>query len=262
MTCSIAAMRNYVSYSLFGNGDKYVLGAIENAKSVKSVYPGWTAIFYCGPSINADVVRSLKGYSAEVKRVQEAENSLSMLWRFRALFLPDAHRVIFRDTDSRLSIREARAVEEWRKSQRDLHIIRDHPNHMEAIMGGMWGAKAEKLKRKTNLVFPGNVEVAYGIDQEILRRDVYRDPTLSRLVHDSYFVRELDSRYLAPDRHGSFIGEAIGGDNSPDLQSRELINRHQSSKSFRMLIQLRHLRKIFFDLGVDFAPYARHLFRK
>jgi hypothetical protein len=256
MPCNVVAMRNYISYSLFGNDDKYILGAIENAKSIASIYPGWTGIFYCGASITNDAILRLRDNSAEVEQVQEPENSLSTLWRFRAIFRHDANRVLFRDTDSRLTIREALAVDDWLKTGKDLHIIRDHPNHTEAIMAGMWGAKADKLRLKENLFSPNHFNMTYGIDQEILRQHVYRDPNLSRLVHDSYFVRELHSRTLEPDSNGSFIGEAVGGDNNPDLRSRELIHKYRSSRKSRFLVQLRHLRKTVFDLGVDLATFA------
>jgi len=150
-------------------------------------------------------------------------------------------------------------VDEWLKTEKDLHIIRDHPNHTEAIMGGMWGAKAEKLRLKNNIIFPLDSKGRYGIDQEILRQHVYRDHNLSRLVHDSYFVRELNSRKLEPDRDGSFIGEVIGADGTPDFHSRELIRKYQSSKKLRTIVQLNNVRKIVFDLGVDLATYARRL---
>ena len=48
---------------------------------------------------------------------------------------------ISRDLDSRINSREAAAVEEWLKSDRDFHFMRDHPLHGTTILGGAWGTK-------------------------------------------------------------------------------------------------------------------------
>ena len=52
-----------------------------------------------------------------------------------------------RDLDSRISSREVAAVEEWLRSDKDFHFMRDHPEHGVGILGSGWGVKL------------GNVEV-------------------------------------------------------------------------------------------------------
>ena len=49
--------------------------------------------------------------------------------------------MISRDADSRLSLREKEAVEKWINSDKDFHIMRDHPHHYYPILGGTWGFK-------------------------------------------------------------------------------------------------------------------------
>ena len=69
-----------------------------------------------------------------------------MMWRF--LVADDLHldRFIVRDTDSRLTQRDAAAVHAWVKSGKAFHCIRDHPSHAYyAISGGMWGGKPQEL---------------------------------------------------------------------------------------------------------------------
>lgn len=46
-------------------------------------------------------------------------------------------RFISRDTDSRLGLRESAAVDEWVKSGKMLHTMRDHPvGHTAPILAG------------------------------------------------------------------------------------------------------------------------------
>ena len=46
-----------------------------------------------------------------------------------------------RDLDSRFSNREHAAVEDWLKSDKAIHVMRDHPLHNFSMFGGLWGTK-------------------------------------------------------------------------------------------------------------------------
>ena len=46
-----------------------------------------------------------------------------------------------RDLDSRFSEREKAATEEWLRSNKEFHFMRDHPYHGSVILGGCWGCK-------------------------------------------------------------------------------------------------------------------------
>lgn len=37
---------NYVSYSLWGDKEIYLVGALKNLDQVKEIYPGWTMVLY------------------------------------------------------------------------------------------------------------------------------------------------------------------------------------------------------------------------
>ena len=41
-----------ISFSLFGNKDIYLIGALENAALVDSIYPGWVARFYVDDTVS------------------------------------------------------------------------------------------------------------------------------------------------------------------------------------------------------------------
>ena len=136
-------MKKIISFSLWGSNPKYTYGAIENARLAKTIYPGWIARFYCGTDVHPSIISALKDEEAEVIIVNEANDNRGMFWRFYAASDKDCSFVIFRDTDSRLTIREAEAVEQWVQSSRAGHIMRDHPYHDMPIMGGMWGCRGD-----------------------------------------------------------------------------------------------------------------------
>jgi hypothetical protein len=166
--------------------------------------------------------------------------------------LTDAETVLFRDTDSRLSIREAQAVDEWLRSGKTIHIIRDHPHHTSAILGGAWGIKPKSFLKDQNVFSTEGYEAKYGLDQEIIRKRVYRNRKISRFIHDSFFVREIDSRKLPQDISGEFIGEIYSAANEPEPDGRREVLNYRFSAKARLLAQFYNFRNIFkegvFDL--------------
>ena len=257
-------MTNYVSFSLYGSDPKYLEGALRNAEAAPRLFGSWISVFYVGNTVPADYINRLSELGSRVVRVTDKEDASSMLWRYRAVFFDDAELVIFRDTDSRLSRREALLVEEWIKSGRDLHIIRDHPNHTSAILGGLWGCNAAAIRTKLKEALEKNPSESpgYGFDQEVIRGAVFRNPTLSRLVHDSIFVREIGA--LSPQRHdedGSFLGEVFSANDLPDPEGRATIKKYWSSKRFRLLTQLKSFKTISLDLCLDIVRTAKRLLR-
>ena len=65
--------------SLWGTDDLYCLGAIENARLVGSIYPGWTLRVYCDPAVpvldelrrNDWAPRSLRRWERDISRSRE-----------------------------------------------------------------------------------------------------------------------------------------------------------------------------------------------
>ena len=66
------------------------------------------------------------------------------------MFEEDNLIVLSRDTDSRLNMREKKCVDEWLANKnghkQDLLILRDHKNHNQLIMGGMFGVKNNVMR--------------------------------------------------------------------------------------------------------------------
>jgi len=60
---------------------------------------------------------------------------------------------IVRDSDSRLTARDAAAVSDWlrRRPSFAFHCIRDHPSHsLFNVSGGLWGGRRAALARLFN----------------------------------------------------------------------------------------------------------------
>lgn len=142
--------KNVIAYSLWGEKPLYWLGALRNIEQVKKYFPNWICRFYIDKYSNIELINTIKGDNVEVVLV-DSNNSLNgMFWRFAAASDPDVNIFLSRDCDSRFSNREVHAINEWLKSEKDFHIMRDHPYHSVPILGGMWGSR-NGLMRKIKL---------------------------------------------------------------------------------------------------------------
>lgn len=182
--------KNLIAFSLWGDDPVYTHGAIVNAQLGPHVYPGWRCRFYCDDSVPIPIMDELRRLGAEVHMIRDkALLGMKALWRFLAADDAKADRFICRDTDSRLNVQEALAVDAWIKSGKPFHVMRDHPYHMEVMLAGMWGGVTRVLPnvRELSRVVAGFSPNRWN-DQEFLRDVVWplvRDHTLA---HDSVYA--------------------------------------------------------------------------
>jgi hypothetical protein len=209
---------NIISYCLFGDSPIYTCGAIENARLVGELYPEWESVFYLGRSVTKAVSDELEGLGAKTVRINEPEDFSAMMWRFRAVLIPGVTRVIFRDTDSRLSLREKNLVDCWVESKVSLHVIRDHPLHTLPILGGMWGCQGAAALTTIGKLLPlvRDFQPQYGVDQEFLAAHVYSAFRTELYVNDAFFRFEKGSLGIGPRETGEFIGERIDCVGNPE----------------------------------------------
>ena len=139
-------MKNVVAYSLWGDQPMYFVGALRNIELVNKFYPGFISRFYIDKNCRNDLIDTIKGDNVEVILVDPKGSFDGMFWRFWAAEDPDVDIFMSRDCDSRISEREVAAVNEWLKSDKDFHIMRDHPYHTVPILGGMWGCRNGLLR--------------------------------------------------------------------------------------------------------------------
>ena len=179
-----------LSYSLWGEDPKYTTGAIRNAELAQAIYPGWICRFYVGASTPKSIVGELAGFpNVELVSMGESGDWRGLFWRFRPCSDIDVEAFVSRDTDSRLSQREKRAVDAWLESSCGFHIMRDHPWHGAPILGGMWGCKRGVLPDMPNLMRAHSDGDFWQADQEFLREVIYPRVRRNSLVHDEFFDR-------------------------------------------------------------------------
>ena len=223
-------MTKYISFSVFGSEEKYLLGAIKNAEIANEVYPQWQTIFYVDDNFSEDNINKLECYGAKVVVKGASKNLNGVFWRFEATGLEDAEVVIFRDADSRLTTREAAAVNEWLCSKFDLHAMRDHPFHSSWILAGMWGARGDLMREISKTVpssLPGNSK--WGIDQSWLVENIYSPHQQDIFIHDSFFKREKSFPFPCARVDGEYVGEVINENGNYSEELRHLVYRAENS---------------------------------
>lgn len=182
---------NIISFSLWGNIPKYTIGAIKNAELAQKIYSDWICRFYIDNTVPDEIINSLRSLSnTEIIDKKIPGNWTSMFWRFESSYDKNAKLVIFRDTDSRLSFREKNAVDEWIKSDKTFHIMRDHPYHNFPILGGMWGYKNNNKYPMQILLESFNKTNNYGTDYRFLAEELYPLIGYDKLVHDEFFDKK------------------------------------------------------------------------
>lgn len=204
-------MKKIIAYSLWGDNQKYTIGAIKNANLCQNFYPGWICRFYIGKTVPIDIVEKLKTFTnTELVIMDDAAcDWTSTFWRFYAADSDDI--VLSRDTDSRPSKREVDAVNEWLSSDKDFHIMRDHPWHNIEMLAGMWGCRNGVLRGITEDINTFIKTNYYQVDQNFLRTVVYPKIKHKCIVHDEYFEKKPFPTIRIPRQ---FVGQPFNADDS------------------------------------------------
>jgi tetratricopeptide (TPR) repeat protein len=215
---------NVISFSLWGNQPKYLDGAVANAAAAAFIYPRWTCRFHVDASVPSDTLRALTARGAQVVQVQGLPaEGWGTLWRFLVADDPAVDRYLVRDADSLLNLREAAAVQEWLDSGRHFHAMRDHFDHSELVLAGMWGGVRAALPplqvAARGFLGTGNHIPNRTADQEFLRTVLWPTIRKSLLVHDSQF--SFGSRRDFPAFARLPPGCHVGG------QAAELLGSHR-----------------------------------
>lgn len=171
---------NLITFSLFGNNPLYCVGAVENARLAKEIYPDWIARFYVAEDVPDEYIYKLKDYDAEVLICRRHNYYDGLNWRFRPFMDDYTEFWISRDCDSRLSWRERRAVDEWMQSDKSVHLMRDCHNHGYTIMAGMFGVNNKLFHQRYGTLDLDNADANHREDdQKLLHHAIW-----GRIVHD------------------------------------------------------------------------------
>jgi hypothetical protein len=213
-------MNKIISFSLWGNNPKYTFGSIKNAELAQEIYPGWICRYYIDSEVSKDILDKLSSFSnTKIYKKNIKGDWRSMFWRFEASYDQDVNIAIFRDCDSRLSLREKNAVDEWLNSDKTFHIMRDHPYHNFPMLGGMWGYKNNNKYPMQILLESFNKTNNYGIDYKFFAEELYPLIGNDKLVHDEFFDKQP---FPSQRENTEFVGDVFDENN----------NRHPEYKKY------------------------------
>lgn len=233
-------MKNVIAYSLWGDKPIYWVGAIKNIELAKKYFKGWICRFYIDKNCKKGLIDTIKGDNVEVVLVDSVESTDNsyfnhgMFWRFEASEDPEVNFFLSRDCDSRLSEREFSAVNEWLESDKDFHIMRDHPYHSVAILGGMWGSrnglmgKIELSKLIKNWLINNNrSSYSFGIDQDFLREVIYSLVKDMSMEHSEFNLRFGGEIRQFPTKRNNyeFVGDVFDENENRHLDYWKIIEK-------------------------------------
>lgn len=209
-----------ISFSLFGDSPKYLVGLEKNIALAELFYPDWRIFVYYNDTVPLPYIYKLK----EKVRVINMSDSpiLQSMWRFCVHDESGIERFIIRDADSRISQREVDAVAEWIESGKILHIMRDHPHHGYVIMGGMWGMIPQDFsmtKSCEEYVKMRNTSKWSMTDMDFLRDVLYPVYGKNSKVHATYakfepWAEDFPTKLVDK----KFVGEIWQADDTRDYQ--------------------------------------------
>lgn len=169
---------NVIAFSLWGDKEMYLSGALENIECAKTVYPGWVCRFYVDHTVPEEFIDKLIDAGGEIIHVPDEKSSTvspywGMFWRFWAASDDSVDYFISRDADSRVNLREKAAVDEWIESEKAFHCMHDHPYHNVPVLGGMWGCLGGFIPNMEELIDEWGDYSRKGIDQAFLANVVW-----------------------------------------------------------------------------------------
>jgi hypothetical protein len=228
-------MKNVIAYSLWGSDPKYWKGALRNIEQAKTYFPGWTCRFYIDSNSDSELIESIKGENVETVMV-DAKNSIDgMFWRFCASEDPETGIFLSRDCDSRFSNREIYAINEWLASDKDFHIMRDHPYHVTPILGGMWGCRNGILRgiglsKMMEDWQRSHHSHSMGIDQDFLANVIYRMVLDRSMEHSEFGIRFLGNTIEFPTERTDylFVGDTFDENDNRHPGYWEVIKKRET----------------------------------
>ncbi len=130
---------NIIAFSLWGDGEKYLNGALENARLAPDIYPHWRCRFYCDDTVPEAVRDQLKTLGAEVVMMNRVNPFDGLFWRFLPANDGRTRHFLVRDADSIINSREQAAVERMARLRQGLprhaRLVDPHRSHARRHVG-------------------------------------------------------------------------------------------------------------------------------
>jgi len=241
---NLALMNNnfskILSFCVYGDDPKYTEGMKRNIESCPDIYGDeWKIRVHIDDSVPSYIVQEYAAKGAQIFDASRMNIEGGMFWRFLPFIDESVDVFCVRDADSRISLREKSAVDEWLESDKSLHLMRDHPHHNYVIMGGMFGfnkipngnysfiedyanfsSPDYKFKKMDDMIFLHNLYRQYS--HSAMSHDIF-GPRIGNDSNRCTFDGAEDYRPFPTTREGKeFVGEIYDGADVPSYQ-RELL---------------------------------------
>jgi hypothetical protein len=237
-------MKNLIVYSLWGDNSLYWTGAIKNIELANKYFPDWICRFYIDKECKKNLIDSIVGQNVEVVLMKNSEynyknlsdkfDNNGLFWRFLPLCEEDVSIVLSRDCDSRITEREVNAVNQWISSDKDFHIMRDHPYHAVPILAGMWGARNGILRDIKRLLEYWKKHTKRGVfnaeDQDFLGQIVYPIVRDKSLEHSEFGINYGSQIHKFPTirKDYEFVGDVFDINDVRHPDYWKIIEKHNS----------------------------------
>jgi len=225
-------MKRVISFSVYGTDEKYTIGLLRNLELLEIIYPEWTAYVYYNNTIRHELLDEYKKFNTELICMNNY-NIPGMFWRF--LPREGVERFISRDADSRLSMREKYAVDEWISSGKSFHAMRDHPHHDAVpVYGGMFG-----------LVISDD----FNMEEEINKWLIDKNMGLFNRMGDAHFLEQVVYKHFL--------------ENEDLIAHDSVFKHHPFSKPFpKKMVNHRFIGEIFDENDRRYPQYQEWIYRK
>jgi hypothetical protein len=184
-------MRTVISFSLYGNVNKYIGGLLENCVQINKIYPDFWIYVYLGNDFDISIFKDKFNLIRNLVWIETGKSGHEIAsWRFFSIDRPEVGISFSRDCDSRINARDQYCINEFIKSDKKFQIIRDHPQHKIEILAGMWGIKKGLLNFKIQdklFEFKLKNKLEFGSDQLFLTRYIYPVVKNNSLIFDEHF---------------------------------------------------------------------------
>lgn len=211
--------RIVISFSIYGNAEKYMRGLHENCKDINRIYPDFWIYVFVGNDFDNATLNILGGIKNLNLIYTGLSGHINMSYRFFSIDYPEVGIAFSRDCDCRIILRDQYCINTFIQSNKFFQIIRDNESHCTPILGGMWGIKKGALDTSMFYLFSRFAErkvgdYGYGDDQFFLAEHVYPRIKTRSLIFDGrfhFFKDEEVVRIEVPDEITEYGGlECVG----------------------------------------------------
>jgi hypothetical protein len=186
-------MKKVISFSLWADNYHHTAGAFRNVELANFFYPDFECWFYIHKDIVPnDIIENLSSFKNVKVIVKDCDikTAKPFRWRFEPLDDPDVEILLPRCTDCRILLREKLAVDEWLKSEKMFHIMRDHPRYKTKMLCGMFGVRKmlgmDWNKWKNIFEFEPLISTQYVNDQLFIETQIYPRIKDHAFIHASF----------------------------------------------------------------------------